>query len=456
MAQTAPTCGNEVLGADPAGGQWRCSFDDEFDSTTGDATSLNTSWWTPQVTATSGFATGSSSAMACYIDSPNNISVSGGALHLTVQKEPAPFQCGSLTTQYTSGMVSTLSKFDQTYGRFEVRMLLPQTLLPGLQETLWLYPQNPTYGPWPASGELDFAEFYSLYPVLDVPYVHYNYDPSLTNQFSNTNRTTADCTINPVQYNDYAVTWQPGSFTITINGNPCLTDNYQANGGVPATAPFDQPFFIILTQALGAGLNAYDPLLTPLPATMSIAYVRVWTGAGSGSGATSSGGSGGAGPGGSGLGSTGPGGSGSGGPGAGSTGGSGSTASKGAPAGAQQLTITDIGESVTRWRVADGTTFSFTLNRAATVKLIFRQIIHWHKLKERCTMTSRTGRSSPGCRVNAPAGQLAAVMGHAGRNTVSFHGRLPDGHRLAPGTYTVTITAAGAISKPLQFTITTG
>jgi beta-glucanase (GH16 family) len=423
--QTAPTCGNEPLPPDPGGVRWTCSFDDEFDSTTGDASSLNTSWWTPQQTATSGFASGPSGYEACYVDLSDNISVSGGALHLTVRKESTPFQCGALTTQYTSGMVSTGSRFDQSYGRFEVRALLPQTVLPGLQETLWLYPQNLTYGPWPASGEVDFAEFYSLLSVLDVPYIHYNYDASITDLLSHTNITTADCPINPAQYNNYAVTWEPGSFTITINGATCLIDKYQANGGLSATAPFDQPFFIALTQGLGIGTNAYDPSLTPLPATTSIDYVRAWRGSESGPRSPGSG-----------------------------SGGSGSTTSTSAPPGPGKLTITRVGESATRWRVARGTAFKFTLNRAATVKLLFSHIVNGHKLNGRCVATSKRHATSPRCKLNTPAGQLAPITGQAGRNKVSFHGRLSGGHRLPPGSYTVRITAAAVSSRPLKFTIT--
>jgi hypothetical protein len=52
-------------------------------------------------------------------------------------------------------------------------------------------------------------------------------------------------------------------------------DNYQPSN-VSSAAPFDQPFFIALTQALGVGTNALDPSSTPLPATTSIDYVRVW------------------------------------------------------------------------------------------------------------------------------------------------------------------------------------
>jgi beta-glucanase (GH16 family) len=278
-AVSAKTCGGESLPAKPGGGAWTCTFDDEFSSVTGDPSALNTAWWTPQVTATSAYTTGPAGAEACYVNSPNNISVSGGALHLTARREAAPLNCGGLfTTQYTAGMVSTYSSFNQAYGRFEVRALLPQTAASGLQETLWLWPVNATkYGPWPGSGEVDFSEFYSEYASLDIPYLHYDYSPSSANPATNTNTVTAtNCQIPLSQYNDYAVLWSPGRFTITVNGNTCLVDNYVADGGLTGSEPFDQPFFVALTQALGIGTNAFNPATTPLPATTSIDYVRVW------------------------------------------------------------------------------------------------------------------------------------------------------------------------------------
>ncbi|HWH11991.1 MAG TPA: glycoside hydrolase family 16 protein [Solirubrobacteraceae bacterium] len=278
IAAALKTCGGEALPAKPGGGAWTCAFDDEFAAATGDPTALNTSWWTPQLTATSAFTTGPAGAEACYVNTPNNISVAGGALHLTARREAAPFNCaGIFTTQYTAGMVSTYTGFNQTYGRFEVRAKLPQTTATGLQETLWLWPANDLrYGPWPASGEVDFSEFYSQYASLDVPYIHYDYSPSTVNATTHTNTVTAyTCQISLAQYNDYAVVWSPGSFTISINGATCLVDNYLASG-LTGAAPFDQPFFVALTQALGIGTNAFNPATTPLPATTSIDYVRVW------------------------------------------------------------------------------------------------------------------------------------------------------------------------------------
>ncbi|MGH9096347.1 MAG: hypothetical protein ACRDWB_02900, partial [Acidimicrobiales bacterium] len=69
------------------GSTWTCSFDTEFTGTT-----LNTKQWTPITTATSGYLSG---LVACYVNSPNNISVGNGYLSLTARKEAAPFACNT-------------------------------------------------------------------------------------------------------------------------------------------------------------------------------------------------------------------------------------------------------------------------------------------------------------------------------------------------------------------------
>ena len=40
--------------------------------------------------------------------------------------------------------------------------------------------------------------------------------------------------------------------------------------------PFDQPFMLSLTQALGIDSNAFVDGTTPLPATTTVDYVRIW------------------------------------------------------------------------------------------------------------------------------------------------------------------------------------
>ncbi|HEY1237552.1 MAG TPA: glycoside hydrolase family 16 protein [Solirubrobacterales bacterium] len=257
-------CGSRI--AKRTGGYWECTFSDDFDGT-----SLDRSKWIPQRTDTSGYLNGPT---ACFVDSPDNVSVSGGALRLTAREEAAPIACGpNWTTRYTSGMVSTaMGRFSQTYGRFEIRAKVPPAEVKGLQSALWLWPVDSTrYGPYPASGEIDIAEMYSNYPDRAIPYIHYNaagLDPNVTSH---------SCMItNPSAFHTYALEWTASSMKISYDGRTCLIEDWNAAAPLTGSQPFDQPFFIALTQALGIGNNEFDPATTPLPATTSVDYVHVW------------------------------------------------------------------------------------------------------------------------------------------------------------------------------------
>jgi beta-glucanase (GH16 family) len=261
-----PTCGGVSI-AKASGGNWQCTFDDEFSSNT-----LDTTKWTIQQTSNSGYHSGKE----CFTASPNNVSIANGVLSLTARKEAAQFYCASpligYLTSYTSGMVSTKGKFSQAYGRFEVRAKLPPATIKGLQESFWLWPDNSTkYGLlWPQSGEIDIAEVYSQYADRAIPYIHYTagaVDPNVTNNY---------CLISDIsQFHSYVVEWTPNTITVIYDGTTCLVDSWTP-GFIKKPAPFDQPFFVNLTQALGITTNAFDPTTTPLPATTQVDYVRVW------------------------------------------------------------------------------------------------------------------------------------------------------------------------------------
>jgi beta-glucanase (GH16 family) len=262
----APACGSSDT-LTTTGGNWQCTFADEFNGT-----SVDSSKWVAQTTDGTGFAND-----ACYVDSPNNVSVSSGTLKLTAREESAPFTCrsplGDFQTRYTSGMVSTaLGKFSQTFGRFEVRAKLSPAQVKGLQSSLWLWPVDANkYGPFPASGEIDIAEMYSQYPDRAIPYIHYNAaapDPNITN---------TSCMIsNLAAFHTYAVEWTASSIKIIYDGQTCLVDTWNPASPVVSPQPFDHPFLVALTQGLGIGTNQFDPATTPLPATTEVDYLRVW------------------------------------------------------------------------------------------------------------------------------------------------------------------------------------
>jgi beta-glucanase (GH16 family) len=250
------------------GGYWECTFTDEFGGP-----GLDPNKWIAQRTDTSGYLNGPT---ACFVDDPDNISVSGGTLKLTARKEQEPFTCrysetGEFETSYTSGMVSTWGRFGQAFGRFEVRARISDTQVKGLQTAFWLWPVDANrYGPWPASGEIDIAEMFSQYPDRAIPYLHYHAEPSA-------NVTNNYCFVSDLdEFHTYAVEWTSSGIRVMYDGQTCLETLWNPASPLKSPQPFDQPFLIALTQALGAGTNEFDPATTPLPATTEVDFVRVW------------------------------------------------------------------------------------------------------------------------------------------------------------------------------------
>ena len=256
---TAPStaCGGYATVPKAAGGVWTCDFSDEFTGTT-----LNRALWLPQTTKGSGF---DSNDHDCFMDSPNNVSVSGGSLVLTSRKEPAPFVCEDYvarTTQYTSGSVSTFQRESVNRGRVEVRAKILSGRVQGTHTAFWLFPQDLLGGP--GRGEIDIAEVYGIYSDRAIPYIHHPLsavDPNDTNNF---------CMIpNIADWNTYVVEWTADSITIIYNGQVCLTNTMGASN-------FNKDYMVALTQGLGWPGNDFQPGITPLPAQTIVDYVRVY------------------------------------------------------------------------------------------------------------------------------------------------------------------------------------
>jgi len=253
-------CGGTTVYKDD-GTPWQCTFDDEFNGS-----NLNTRNWVVQTNFSTGDAT---AGYACYVNNPNNVAVSNGALHLTVRRISTPMDCASQPspTNYTGGMVSTYHLFSQAYGRFEARVRVAATTQPGLQEAFWLWPDDRyTVLNWPTTGEIDVAETYSQYANLAVPYLHYTYNDN-GGPIPGVN-TAWNCAAQRGVWNTYDLVWTPTSLTISINGTTCLVNT-------SADPAFTERYIVALTAGLGRGTNALTSS-TPIPATTDVDYVRVW------------------------------------------------------------------------------------------------------------------------------------------------------------------------------------
>jgi beta-glucanase (GH16 family) len=255
----ADPCGPQVLKTD--GSPWSCTLAEEFDGT-----ELDRTLWRPA----SGFLGGTEPARPCYVDDPSVISVRDGTLRLSAHALAEPISCPGTKadpTGYVAGGVNTYRLFSQQYGRFEARFKSTATSAPGLQESFWLWPDDRySTGYWPAAGEIDIAETYSQYPDLAIPYLHYT---SNDNGGPQPGLNTAwNCVAHRGEYNTFAVEWSATQLKILVNGRTCLVNT----SGDPA---FKKPYIVALTQLMGTGPNMYDGR-APLPATMTVDYVRVW------------------------------------------------------------------------------------------------------------------------------------------------------------------------------------
>jgi len=261
-----PSCGPTVL-RKPDGTAWRCSFSDDF---TGRR--LDTAKWQRMTSSSTTFVAGPE----CYTERGPNVRLRRGKLLLTVRREAEPFLCrrqiGDGMTDYTGGSVTTFGRFSQTYGRFEFRAAFPRSRKAGLHSALWLYPEKRVYdGIVPKSGELDVAEFYTMYPDRAVPYMHY------TGDLLDPKRTNTTCFVRkPWRFHTYLLVWTPRSIRIAYDGKTCLFNDRWTPLLLKRPSPFDHPYTVNLTQALGIFPNDFNPNRTELPATTRIDYVRVW------------------------------------------------------------------------------------------------------------------------------------------------------------------------------------
>jgi hypothetical protein len=101
-----------------------------------------------------------------------------------------------------------------------------------------------------------------------------------------------------------------------------------------------------------------------------------------------------------------------------------------------------------------GTTFKFTLNGAAKVRLDFTQPGAGRKVRGKCIARTKHHKDKVRCTLLAGA---RTFSGHAGTNKVVFKGWLSHSKKLKPGRYTLVITAitasVGTTTRKLNFTV---
>lgn len=174
------------------------------------------------------------------------------------------------TATYQTGCIQTRDKFFFKYGKLKVRAKLSKGQ--GSWPAIWLMPQESKYGGWPASGEIDVMEQLN-HDSIFYQTLHSYYIDRLGHK--NNPKYFATAPFNVGAFNVFGMEWYPDRMDFFINGKKTFTYPKLAGDSTGTQWPFDQPFFLILDQALGG--NWPGPVnKAHLPVQMEVDYVRVY------------------------------------------------------------------------------------------------------------------------------------------------------------------------------------
>ena len=237
------------------------NWSDEFDGPTGTPPDPNS--WSFVDNQPPG---GGNQELEYYI--PDGSAMDGtGKLVITAARDKGRFSAWYGPSQFTSGKIWTRGKVEFRYGHLEVRAQVPQAGKPGAWPAIWLLGADIPEVGWPNCGEIDMMESFGVY--------------NSTTRFSSslhtpTDNPTKEFTLPPTndltQWHNYAMDWQPGVITFSVDGQAYVT--YRKADF--RTWPFDKPFFVILNYAVGGGMGGDIPASAPLPYQMNVSYVRLY------------------------------------------------------------------------------------------------------------------------------------------------------------------------------------
>ena len=191
-----------------------------------------------------------------YTNRLENAIVSNGTLKIIAKAE------NFSGSNYTSARLLSRNKFSFKYGKIEVSARVPGGN--GTWPAIWMLGDNFTTVGWPVCGEIDIMEHKGSDPNRIHGSVHY---PG----FSGGNAVTATTLVQNTAsaFHLYSCEWSPQAIKFLVDGNLFHTVANSSN------LPFNQPFFIILNQAMGGTFGgAIDPNFSS--AIFEIDYVRVY------------------------------------------------------------------------------------------------------------------------------------------------------------------------------------
>ena len=245
---------------------WTLSWSDEFNGTMG--TKPDPKYW--------GYDLGGGgwgvAQLQVYTNNAANASMDGqGHLAIAAIKDAQG--------NFTSARLKTQGKFEQAYGRFEVRAKV--TTGNGMWPAFWMLGNdferatNPV--PWPDCGEIDVMEIRGTQPLTNLGSLH---GPGYSGMHPLTGKTSLPDggALLSDDFHIYAIEWETNVVRFYLDTTLYETRtaaDVPTDAGASARWVYDHPFFLLLNVAVG-GRFPGPPDGTTFPQTMLVDYVRAY------------------------------------------------------------------------------------------------------------------------------------------------------------------------------------
>jgi beta-glucanase (GH16 family) len=250
---------DEPLPEPPVVGDWKLTFNDEFDGPAGSAP--DPANWVHDV---GGNGWGNQQLEFNTAERANSRLDGDGHLVISTLRQ----RFGN--NDYTSARLRSEGRFEHGYGRFEASIKLPTGA--GLWPAFWLLStEHDTVG-WPECGELDIMELRGSEPGVVHGSAHgpgYSGANPKTNKYQlGADRSFAD------GFHTFALEWSPGEVHWFVDGKHFHAIR-QAEMPREHRWVFDGEMFLILNVAVGGWFGG-DVDDSVFPQTMEVDYVRVY------------------------------------------------------------------------------------------------------------------------------------------------------------------------------------
>ena len=179
---------------------------------------------------------------------------------------------------FTSARLKTQNKFQQAYGRFEIRAKVVTGN--GMWPAFWMLGDDFDSAGWPQCGEIDIMEVRGTTPYYNGGSLH---GPGYSGMHPLSGRYTLPHVDGGASLSDdfhtYTVEWETDVVRFYVDDNLYETRtpaDIPADAGAGAKWVYDHPFFILLNFAVG-GMYPGPPTGTTFPQTMLVDYIRVYS-----------------------------------------------------------------------------------------------------------------------------------------------------------------------------------